>query len=294
MPVLGTPRVDHVLDLNTGVKTSLPQAIIRSLGSLGQAGRGDCLALGRRPCSPQYAVSRDGARLAYLGTDEEGRPQIFIAGVDGSGIRQMTHDPSGAATPAWSPDGTMVAYAGYGRGHVRNLFVLGVDTGRSTQITDGRLDVWGPQFTPDGSSLIYTGGSDQVPEVRIVPATGGTSTLLIGPSEGLTDAGDGSLSPDGSLVTYLASGKPSLGYPQHCGPCRWVANADGTARRVVPGWISHPAGTWSPDGTRIVCSETDGVTVYVMVVEVTTGSVSFVTNGAGAIWLDDHSLLVEV
>ena len=58
----------------------------------------------------------------------------------------------------------------------------------------------------------------------------------------------------------------------HCGPCRFVANADGTEPRVIPGSVSKPAGTWSPDSTRIVClgSGISGEN-RIIVVDVATG-----------------------
>jgi hypothetical protein len=52
----------------------------------------------------------------------------------------------------------------------------------------------------------------------------------------------------------------------------------------------NPAGTWAPDGSRIVCSKGDAI----IVVDVATGDVSRVAEGSGAIWLDRHTLLVEV
>ena len=66
-----------MIDLNTGVRTPLPEAIIRSLGRTAE-GRG---------AESQYAASSDGSLLAYVGTDEEGSPQIFIVGIDGTEIR---------------------------------------------------------------------------------------------------------------------------------------------------------------------------------------------------------------
>jgi Tol biopolymer transport system component len=98
------------------------------------------------------------------------------------------------------------------------------------------------------------------------------------------------LSPDGSLVTFqgpeIASGRDVE---------RWVADADGTGRRAVaPCYDSIPAGTWSPDGSRIVCNES-GPPTYdtILVVDVATGHATRVARGRGAIWLDDHTLLVE-
>jgi WD40-like Beta Propeller Repeat len=122
------PRTDYLLDLNTGEMTPLPEAILRSLGG----------------GEHQYAVSPDGSRLAYVGTRDDSpdpccRPreqddQIFIAGIDGTGVRQVTHVPHGALSPAWSPDGTRIAYEG-GSGHLLGLHVLDVASGESTQIT---------------------------------------------------------------------------------------------------------------------------------------------------------------
>jgi Tol biopolymer transport system component len=122
---------------------------------------------------------------------------------------------------------------GVWRRHGRsNVFVLDVATGRATQITDGELDgavdgAWDPTFTPEGSSLVYSGGSNQVPELRTVPVDGGVSTLLIGPGEGIDDAGNGTMSPDGSLVTFLGGGFPTSGEVGHCGPCRLAAPEGG-------------------------------------------------------------------
>jgi hypothetical protein len=105
--VPGSPKVDYLLDLNMGEMTPLPKAIIRSLGKSGQRDLYPYWAT-------RYAASSDGSRLAYVGIGEEGSVQIFVAGIDGTGVRQVTHDPRGAGFPAMSPDGSMVAYKGSG------------------------------------------------------------------------------------------------------------------------------------------------------------------------------------
>jgi hypothetical protein len=274
------PEVDYVVDLRTGEMTPLPGAILRSLGPDG-----------RRPLqSPgQYAASPDGSRLAYVGTGDGGSLQIFTSSIDGTGVRQVTHDPTGAISPAWSPDGTKIAYVGNSISFDGNLFVLDVRTGEATKITDETVSQ--PQFTPDGSSLLYTVYSIvegvEAAVLRIVPVTGGKSTLLFDPqARGFGYTGEGSLSPDGSLVTFMGH---RIGGP---GAIRFVANADGTDWRSIGSCISNPAGTWSPDGSRIVCGP-NGPPPGIRVVDIATGHTKSVAKGQVAIWLDDHTLLVE-
>ena len=299
------PKVDSVIDLASGSMTPLPGSIIRTVGK----------SYERAPYPPwperllhpvlfsRYAATRDGSRLAFVGRGDEGRPQIFTAGIDGSRVRQLTHDPRGAISPAWSPDGGMIAYIGSGADGSEALVVLDVATGESTPLPEaGPVLAWaGVQFTPDGSSLLYSGGSWTPYEdpligaterfrsvLRTVPVDGGKSTVLMGRAEGMADATNGSLSPDGSLVTMMGS---ELGGP---GAARFVSNADGTERRFGLGRASNPAGTWSPDGRRIVCAGRDKRNHPVVVVDVATGRVSAVAEADGAIWLDGHTLLVEV
>jgi hypothetical protein len=275
------PEVDYVIDLNTGEMTPLPGAILRSLGPAG-----------RRPFqSPgQYAASPDGSRLAYVGTGDDGSLQIFTSGIDGTGVRQVTHDPTGAISPAWSPDGTKIAYVGNTSSFDGNLFVLDVGTGEATKITDESVSR--PQFTPDGSSLLYTvysrvGGIEEA-VLRVVPVTGGKGTPLFDPqARGFGYTGGGSLSPDGSLLTFMGH---RIGGP---GAIRFVTNADGTDWRSIGSCISNPAGTWSPDGSRIVCGP-NGPPPGIRVIDIATGHTTRVAKGQVAIWLDGHTLLVEV
>jgi WD40 repeat protein len=270
------PVADYVIDLNTGEMTPLPEEILSSLAP-------------DKPFDPpahgRYAVSSDGSLLAYIGNGSDGSSEVFVAGLDGTGVRQMTDHPTDVIAPAWSPDGAMIAYLGS-----EGLFVLDVATGETTQVPDVPASAAGHQFTPDGKSLLSSFPSNRNHQLLIVPIDGGNSTVLVGREQGM-DAGFGSLSPDGSLVTMLGN---EIDGP---GALLFVATTDfSEVLQLGPAdyCASYPAGTWSPDGTRIVCS---GVTRAVTVVEFDPRDLKLVasehvTDGTGAIWVDDHTLLV--
>lgn len=276
-PALASPRDDYVYFLDTGAIAPLPKSIVRTAG-------------GSVPA--MYAVSPDGSRLAYVGTGEHGRTQIFTAGIDGAGVRQVTDAPAGVSGPAWSPDGGSIAYLGADYGDPGDLFILKVATGETRQVTHGARIGWLRQFTPDGSSLLFTGGRGTSPLLRTVPVTGGKTEPYLGRPAGTDQelpihAGNVSLSPDGSQVTYLAEAKDGTG------PVRWLANADGSDQRVIPGdESSEGGGAWSPDGSRIACS--DGESGGIVLVDVADPQPSLaIAKGEGAVWLDDQTLLVD-
>ena len=265
------PEVDFAVDLDTGAIGPLPPAIVGEADETGD-----------------YAVSPDGTKIAYSGPDQDGTSQIFVANLDGTEVRQLTHDVQ-AIGPAWSPDGMKIAYSGLGDGTVLNIVVVDLATGETSQITFEDADAVGPRFSPDGSSIVYdTARPLHQWGVRIVPATGGKSTLLVG-GGGLGEAGDGTLSPDGSLLAFGFSEES-----QANGTDIWISNADGSDPRPLvqgaPEYLLDP--NWSPDGTRIAYFNDD--TREVFVVDVSTGTTTLVAEGARPEWLDDDTLIVEL
>jgi Tol biopolymer transport system component len=272
--------VDYLIDLNTGEMTQLPNGI---------AGNGN-----------GYAVSPDGTMVAYTSvvganatTFEGGEPQVFIAGLDFTDVRQVTHNRRGASAPAWSPDGEAIAYMSgdqtSGYEEVRNIFVLDLATGETSQVTNekpmtGPPGAGFPEFSPDGASIIYEVNRGDGFSVRIVPLSGGRDTPLVGGGKSDVEAWGPSLSPDGSMLAVTCRGRLE-------GIC--IADADGTNLRVL---VSGPTlfGTeWSPGGTRIAYINSEYDPYKVFVVDVDTGETTFVADGALEGWLDDHTLIVN-
>jgi Tol biopolymer transport system component len=287
LPGFDVPAVDYTLDLDTDLMTPLPEAIIDSLGPtyVGTSTYEGELS--------RYALSPDGSRLAFIGDDPVNKTQqLFVAGIDGSGIRQLTTahittiGPIGAATPAWSPDGRAIVFDS-----PQGIYVVDVSSGTLTrvvapEVNSGYEAYKDPTFSPDGTRIIYS--TDH--QIRVVSVAGGQSTVLFGGGTGgIGDANNASISPDGNQVTMV-------GGPFQGGCCtRLIMNIDGTDMRILTQqyeiWSSNASGTWSPNGDRIVA---EGGIDGIAVIDVATGKVEIVARGNGALWLDDHTLLVEV
>jgi eukaryotic-like serine/threonine-protein kinase len=101
------------------------------------------------------ALSPDGESVAL----QSGRPaqeDIFVMGVDGSGLRQLTNDAANDRRPRWSPDGRQIAFYS-NRGGAYGIWIVNRDGGglRKLKLTaDGPLGF--PAWSPDGSRLVFT------------------------------------------------------------------------------------------------------------------------------------------
>ncbi|HVU30542.1 MAG TPA: hypothetical protein VHE36_09095 [Sphingomicrobium sp.] len=98
--------------------------------------------------------SPDGKRIAFrkmLGVNSE----LFVANVDGSGLKNLTDHPAFEGWPAWSPDGKRIAFAA-NRNSSYQIFVMDSDgTGvKLVANTEGRATA--PKWSPDGRTIYFT------------------------------------------------------------------------------------------------------------------------------------------
>ena len=97
--------------------------------------------------------SPDGTKIAFrkmLDTNSE----VFVATSDGSGVTNLTNNPTFEGWPAWSPDGKRIAFAG-NRNGVYQVFVMNADGSdvRLVANTEGRATA--PKWSPDGKSIYF-------------------------------------------------------------------------------------------------------------------------------------------
>jgi tricorn protease len=136
---------------------------------------------------------------------------IWIANRDGSSLRRLTNTGR-AAKPAFSPDGSQIAFIGQYDG-VRNVYAAPLAGGEPRRLTfhpadlgEMRMSRTGDMvgWTPDGKRILFSS--------RRAAFAGGVVQLFTLPAEGgpvdqapLVRAAQGSLSPDGARIAYVAN-----------------------------------------------------------------------------------------
>ena len=269
-PISAPGTGGFTVDLATGKATPLPDSIARS--------------------DSNYAVSPDHTRVVY---NVATSPSLYMANMDGTGVRQITSDRSKAVGAQWSPDGSELVYQQRpldpNSVALGNLFIYDVRTARSTQITNldqsTRTGGWwfmAPSFMPTdrAPAILFQmprGTNPQVWDLWSVPVSGGKPVIV------QRNAGWGAMDADGRL----AYATPVSAHTFDEGEL-FVRNVQpATAPEpLVRGPIVKVG--WSPDGTRVAYVGKD----YIYVLNVEDGSTTKVVKGGSAEWFDDNTLIV--
>ncbi|MCU1244301.1 MAG: tri1 1, partial [Acidobacteria bacterium] len=143
------------------------------------------------------AVSRDHIAFTYAN-------DIWVANLDGSGVRRLTSHPGPETGPRFSPDGTMIAFNGRYDGNT-DVYVVPTEGGVPRRLT------WHPGvdvalgFTPDNAAVLFSSPREvhtlRYRQLFTVPVGGGSATKLPIPH-----AAKAAYSPDGKTIAYVPLG----------------------------------------------------------------------------------------
>ena len=219
-------------------------------------------------------LSPDGKRMIFLKMFE-GREQMFIANVDGTGERQLSHDTADVEDPAWSPDGRQVAYVRLD-GERNSLHVMNVDGTADRRLTPPTQSPIHPAWMPDGRSILYCTNDDLDPPrknaaeiYRIDLVSGKIATVISGGVNTFPVP-----SPDGRSIAF----RKMLDVNSEV----FVANIDGSN---VTNLTDHPAfegwPAWSPDGKRIAFAANRNSSYQIFVMNSDGTNVKLVANTEG-------------
>ncbi|MEP6995811.1 MAG: protein kinase, partial [Acidobacteriota bacterium] len=121
---------------------------------------------------PNFAISRDGAQMAYVAKSESGKTALYLRPIDSFDARVLP-DTEGALAPSFSPDGQWLAYSLGGK-----LQRLAVSGGSPQPVCDIPIPYEGTAaWAEDGSAFVssYNGG------LLRAPASGGKCVQVLKP-----------------------------------------------------------------------------------------------------------------
>jgi dipeptidyl aminopeptidase/acylaminoacyl peptidase len=117
----------------------------------------DDLVAMERLSDPQ--PSPDGQRIAFTASaldldKNRRRTDLWVVGMDGTGVRRLTTHEAGDSNPRWSADGRFLYFLSMRSGSSQ-VHRIPVEGGEAEQVTSEPLDVAALLLSPDGSRLAY-------------------------------------------------------------------------------------------------------------------------------------------
>src|SRR5690242_2962794 len=181
--------------------------------------------------------------------------QVYAVNPDGSGLAQLTHEPSGiwARWPGWSPRGSRILFVRFNPSTtIGRIWIMNADgTGQRRLASDvpGHSDIQ-PRYAPDGRHIVFTRCAPDFEQCAIwIMRSDGTRRHLIVPflpAPNETSNADPKVSPDGRHIAFSRFGFHGVIAQV------WVAHIDGThARPLTAPRLEAVAPDWSPDGRHI-------------------------------------------
>jgi len=202
-----------------------------------------------------FSFSPDGRRFVFQGAFHDAPVQdachIFILPTEGGEITELATGIRYLYHACWSPDGKQIAFVSQEQPKdspvIYNIYVMPAEGGSPRRLNSGSDNVVRAQiaWSPDGKYLAFQTGDGKI---RLLPAEGGSSQIMV---ESLTSYRDDSglaWSPDGTELAYETKGRI------------WKVNLESRRSEELETGLDarHMQMTWSPDGKTIAFSAEQG------------------------------------
>ena len=175
--------------------------------------------------APTATPRGGGAGQIAFASSKDGKTQIWLTGVDGSGLTQVTNLPDGACQPDWSPDGGRIVFISPCPGRQdtyagASLFLInanGTNLIPLVTLPGGDFD---PAWSPDGKTIAFTSLRSGKANIYLYDLASNAITRISSP---VNIERRPAWSSDSSLIAYET---------RRNGPSQiWVMNRDGKNMR---------------------------------------------------------------
>lgn len=144
-------------------------------------------------------------RSVVFDSAEDGQRDLWLVGVDGTGLRRLTDSPDDETWPTFSPDGAQVAFSA-DRDGAAELYRLPVAGGAAVRLTDEPDGAAvQPAWNPRDGRIAYTldRGAGAPAQIRVLDGSG-TATPLLGGGQAGWRSRWPAWKPDGTGLLFLS------------------------------------------------------------------------------------------
>lgn len=226
------------------------------------------------------------ARIAFVSTRGGRAKEIWVANLDGSGLRQLTRNGTINLDPRWAPDGRSLLFTSYRDGRPK-VYEMELASGRLRLVAAGPGLTLGGVYSPDGARIAVAREESKGNSEVVVLDRRGALVARVTRDEAIDVSP--TWAPDGRRLAYCSA---RAGSPQI-----YVADlGSGLRRRVTFEGSYNTQPAWSPVGERIAYTARVGGRFQIRVLDLATGSTHRVTASAGdnvdPAWSPDGRYLV--
>jgi TolB protein len=218
----------------TDVATSMPNPIVTATPPT-------IAAPSPTPSPVATATPIPGQRSVAFVSDYEGNDEIYLLALDDGTVVNLTRNPAGDKSPAWSPDGRRLAFQSHRDGNWE-LYLLDVASGTVTRLTDDLAYDGRPTWSPDGTAIAFESYRDGNLELYLLDLASGNAPVRLTNDK----AGDyaPAWSPDGSTLAFTT-------WRDDNKEIYTLDLSTGALHNLTQNSADDEFPAWSPDGTAI-------------------------------------------
>jgi TolB protein len=160
------------------------------------------LGLTHQAFEPSF--SPDASQITYEDVLTEEKHSIFVAGIDGTGKRQITQGPDDRQ-PNWSPRGDLIIFqrrvSAAGAEERWALFTMKPDGSSVNRVSPTNQDATDASFSSDGARIVYSAATDDEDGASLwIAGVDGSSPKRL--THSAPYDGAPSFTPDGRSVAF--------------------------------------------------------------------------------------------
>ena len=180
----------------------------------------------------QATFSPDGTRITFV-SNRDGNLEVYVANVDGSGLRRLTNHPAAEAAPTWSPTGDQIAFTS-DRGGTPQIYVMSSSDGSGLRKISSEAHADRATWAPAPyNEIAFAARSGPGFDIKVFDlSTGETRQVTFG--EGSNESP--TYSPNGRHIAFMSTRKGNAQVFTMTRDGRDVRQVTTTGNNTTPAW----------------------------------------------------------